>query len=79
MIATPELGGDALDGDALGRAEHDPGPGHRPLLARRRPDDRLRGRTVGSATEQRRSGRMGHARNRSELSDYPLDISGTRH
>ena len=31
-----QLGGDALDRATLGRAEHDPGTGHRPLLARGR-------------------------------------------
>ena len=36
-----ELVGDAPDRDALGRAEHDAGTGHRPLLARRRTDHRL--------------------------------------
>ena len=39
-----------LDRAALGRAEHDPGAGHRPLLAGGGPDDRREAARSASVT-----------------------------
>jgi len=74
-----QLVGDASDRDALGRTEHDAGPGHRPLLAGRGTDHRLEQAAVAITDGNRRSRSMSHAPNRTERGDHPLDISGTGH
>ncbi|CAN5406987.1 hypothetical protein BH20CHL6_BH20CHL6_12390 [soil metagenome] len=73
-----QIGRDALDGHALGRAKHDAGPYPRSLLARRRPGDGPERCQIGLVDDQRGSCWTCHGEEGSGHHPLPLDISETR-
>lgn len=75
----PDLAGDVLDGDTIGRAEHDARTGHEPLFARGRSHERLQDGLVDWSDGQGRCRSLSHVEGCTRSTCMPLSTSGPRH